>query len=296
MADSASDQMLPDFIIIGAKKCGTTSLYDYLTLHPEIAMSYKKELRFFSANWHRGLEWYERQFPSTGLIRGEATPDYARHPYIPNVPQRIKSMLPDVKLIYMVRDPIERVVSHHMERLAIFIERRPLEVLLRDPKMRLEYLCESRYYTQLMQYRAVFPASQILIVSLEDMKVDRRATLQRVFAFLGVDAEFWSESFQGVSNSSEVKRRLSPLGEILYPRWLHRLLRQPFVPHPIRSGYRDLMRAISIEAEKPVLDDALVASLAADLADDIRRFADETGYDVSKWKHGRLLVAGSPVA
>jgi hypothetical protein len=286
--------MLPDFIIIGAKKCGTTSLYDYLALHPAIAMSFKKELRFFSANWHRGQAWYERQFPVTGSIRGEATPDYARHPYIPGVPQRIASMVPSAKLIYMVRDPIERVVSHHMERLAIFIERRPLELLLRDPAMRLEYLCESRYHTQLTQYLAVFPSSQILVVGLEEMKADRRTTLRRVFEFLGVDTDFWTEEFQGVSNTSEEKRRLSPLGEVLYPRWLHRFLRRPFVPNPIRSGYKDLMRAISIEAEKPVLDQELVESLARDLEDEIEKFVAVTGFDTSRWKHARLLRGGRP--
>jgi hypothetical protein len=105
-----SRDLLPNLIVIGAMKAGTTSLHAYLSLHPEIFMSANKEPRFFTEewNWHKGLEWYEAQFPERVTIRGESTPDYTKLPEIRNVPERIHSLIPDVRLIYLVRDPIDR--------------------------------------------------------------------------------------------------------------------------------------------------------------------------------------------
>src|SRR3954454_1582153 len=103
--------MLPNLIVIGAAKAGTTSLHHYLDLHPQIAMSRWKELDFFSKEFDRdGLRWYESQF-ADAPVRGESSPSYTRHPENPGAAARMASVVPDAKLIYIVRDPVDRYVS-----------------------------------------------------------------------------------------------------------------------------------------------------------------------------------------
>ena len=108
--------MLPTFITIGAMKCGTHSLHQYLDLHPEIAMSQRKELNFFltEAKFAQGLEWYSAQIAGNGTARGESSPNYSKCHMFPGVAERMHATLPDIKLIYLVRDPVERAVSHYV--------------------------------------------------------------------------------------------------------------------------------------------------------------------------------------
>src|SRR5262245_43211435 len=105
--------MLPNLIVIGAGKCGTTSLHLYLGLHPEISMTQQKELNFFVAelNWRRGLGWYEEQFREGTPVRGESSVAYSEYPQRQGVPERMAALVPDVNIVYCVRDPFERMVS-----------------------------------------------------------------------------------------------------------------------------------------------------------------------------------------
>ena len=108
--------MPPDFIIIGAMRAGTTALADLLSRHPEIGMSRLKETDYFIAekNFSRGPVWYQSLFPMDRPIRGEASPNYAKSDVFAGVPQRIHAARPDVRLIYIVRDPVERFWSPRM--------------------------------------------------------------------------------------------------------------------------------------------------------------------------------------
>ena len=106
---------LPNLIVIGAQKCGTSSLELYLDLHPEIAMARPKqyELNFFSWEdvWRRGVGWYEQQFRDAP-VRGEKSNGYSAWPFWPFVPERMKDVIPDARLIYLLRDPIERLITN----------------------------------------------------------------------------------------------------------------------------------------------------------------------------------------
>src|SRR5215211_9390855 len=113
---SSSRSRLPNFLVIGAMKAGTTSLYHYLRHHPQVFMPEIKELNFFNPlrNWRRGVEWYEEQFegiPDSVVAIGEASTSYTKFPWIREVPARITSVLGEIRLIYVVRDPIERMQS-----------------------------------------------------------------------------------------------------------------------------------------------------------------------------------------
>lgn len=185
------DPRLPNFLVIGAMKSGTTSLFHYLQAHPQVSMSPLKEVDFFieEGNWSRGLDWYRRQFDDDpkAVAIGEASTSYTKYPEYEGVPERIEACLPEVRLIYVVRDPIERIRSHYQHRVLAGSEREPLEdAVVRDPS----YLNCSRYALQLERYLERFRREQILVITSEELRASRAATVARVYDFIGAEAAF----------------------------------------------------------------------------------------------------------
>jgi hypothetical protein len=187
---------LPNLLVIGGLKCGTTSLHHYLNLHPEIEMSRPKELNYFVAelNWPLGRDWYATHFDPEAAIRGESSPHYTNRPRFEGVAERIRSLLGEPRLIYMVRDPIDRMLSHYLHNVGGGYEERTLAEALSDPEG--SYVARSRYAYQLQPYLETFGPEPIEIVTREELKRDRQATMRRIFAFLGVDPEFGSPQFE----------------------------------------------------------------------------------------------------
>lgn len=185
-------QGLPNFLIIGAMKAGTTSLYHYLRPHPEVFMPKVKELSFFAAerNWGRGLSWYAKQFreaaPSSRAI-GEASPVYTRFPDFRGIPERIATHLPDVRLIYVVRNPVERIRSHYQHMVIVGAERSPFAQAVFENPMYVNY---SRYAFQIEQYLPYVPPERLLVITSEALRTDRVTTMKRVYTFLGVAPDF----------------------------------------------------------------------------------------------------------
>ena len=188
---------LPNLIIIGGLKCGTTSLHHYLNLHPEIAMSRPKELNFFVSelNWPLGRDWYAGHFDPSARIRGESSPHYTNRPSFNGVPGRMRELLgSDVHLVYVVRDPIDRMLSHYLHNVGGGYEDRSLVDALSDPES--SYVARSRYFFQVEPYLEEFGADRVQIVGREELKADRPGTMRRSFEFLGVDPNFTSEQFE----------------------------------------------------------------------------------------------------
>jgi hypothetical protein len=281
----------PNLVIIGATKCGTTSLHYYMSHHPEIFMSKTKEVRYFEKHKEKDVSWYEQHFQSDAKIRGEASPQYTRHPLVPDVPRRMHAIVPDAKLIYILRDPIDRIVSHYMERLGQFRETQSLVDVLADQRKRFKYVCESRYHSQVEQYLAHFPLSQLLILTLEELHANRQQTLAQVFRFLGVDDEFSCPAFESALNESTTKRRKTWLADVLYPPSMRQLMRKDVLPHPIRRAYMGLVSMVSEPAERPSLPAPVIEGLVADLRDDFRALMQLTGRDFRHWRHAALLSA-----
>ena len=200
---------LPNLIVIGAMKCATTAVHRYLDLHPDIAMSEPKELNFFcgpaerlaglAGNWHRGVEWYAAQFRPAAPVRGEASPAYSS-PSFPEVAEQMARIVPEVRLIYLVRDPIERAVSQYLHHRAEGTERRQIGEALLDPQS--QYLERSRYHARLEPYLARFPPEQIFICAQEDLLAKRRVTMRELYRFAGVEDSFWSPSHDHRWNTS----------------------------------------------------------------------------------------------
>ncbi len=212
---------LPNLIVIGAMKCATTAVHRYLDLHPDVAMSELKELNFFlgpprrppgpAGNWHRGIEWYATQFRPAAPVRGEASPAYTS-PSFPGVAERMVRIVPEVRLIYCVRDPIERAVSQYLHHRADGTERRQIEEALLDSQS--QYLQRSRYHARLEPYLACFPREQIYICSREDLLARRRETLRELYRFVGVDDSFQSPAHDRRWNTSLTEAPVSLDGSL----------------------------------------------------------------------------------
>src|SRR5437868_4814595 len=155
--------MLPTFIVIGAMKAGTTSLHLYLDEHPQVFMARPKELNFFAEefNWSEGLDWYEARFEGAAGAQaiGEASPNYSMHPYRDGVPGRMASVIPDAKLVYVVRDPIARIRSHYAHHA---LRGETVRSIDEEVFASRQYVLASRYAHQIEQYLEHFDADRLV--------------------------------------------------------------------------------------------------------------------------------------
>jgi Sulfotransferase domain len=189
---------MPDFLIIGTMRGGTTSLYNYLLTHPQIAAATRKEIHFFDKNFDRGIAWYQAQFPSLlqgdmaetrqgqRVLTGEASPRYLFHP---QAPARAALVVPNTKLIVLLRNPVDRAYSHYHFHVARGRQTLSFEDALaqeeartRDEEQRLAadahyfspicwrftYLARGIYVDQLQRWMNYFPQEQFFIIKSED--------------------------------------------------------------------------------------------------------------------------------
>ena len=185
-----SNSSLPNLLVIGAMKCGSTSLHDYLNQHPDIFMSDTKELNFFikESNWDEGIEWYKNQFKSTALWRGESSISYTKAHEYKGVPDRIYDVLgKDVKLIYLLRDPIQRFQSNFTDGKT-YRDIPPDYSINEYAKIPDNpYLMTSRYAFQLEFFIKKFSLDQILVVTTEKLEREPLKVLNEIADFLDID-------------------------------------------------------------------------------------------------------------
>jgi hypothetical protein len=196
---------LPNLIIIGGLKCGTTSIHHYMGLHPEVQMSKPKELNFFVSelNWDLGMDWYRSRFDDRFAVRGESSPHYTNMPRFGGVPERIREHCPDAKLLYMVRDPIKRMLSHWVHATGAGYEHGALEDVLSRPDS--AYVQRSMYWMQLQPYLRLFERDRIEVITAEELGSHREETLRRAFRYAGVDENFTHEQFDREWEKSSAK-------------------------------------------------------------------------------------------
>jgi len=200
--------MLPNYIIIGAARCGTTWIGKNLMLHPDIFMPTLKEIHFFDKNYSKGIAWYENFFKErTQKAIGEATPGYL---YTDGAAQLINKHCPDAKLIVCLRDPVERTYSHFMyrehERKTCNDSMTFEEIISWTPEQGMPRLVEeSLYFDKLSQYYELFPKENILVVYFDDLKQEPENFLVEIYRFLGVDQNFKSQLSDKKVNTSASK-------------------------------------------------------------------------------------------
>jgi Sulfotransferase domain len=232
--------MEPDFLIIGAQRAGTTSLYSYLKQHPVVIPSWlvRKELHYFSTNFEKSDSWYKGHFPlrlraswverKSGLaaMTGEASPYYLFHPF---APERVAVRLPQAKLLVLLRDPVQRAYSHYRKEVAFGFE--PLsfqeaiaqepsrlagevERMLVDPNYQsfrhqhYSYVSRGVYLDQLLRWAPLFPPARLLILGSESFFSHPCKEMQRAFDFLGLSG-YVSDSYVK-HNPSASKTEMDP--------------------------------------------------------------------------------------
>jgi Sulfotransferase domain len=186
---------LPNFLIIGAAKSGTTTLYEYLCRHPQIFMSTPKEPEFFARdeNYARGIEWYSSLFDNAEphQICGEASTIYTRSPQFPDAAARIAKHVPQAKLIYLMRHPVDRTYSHYVQRIKTAQNKKEqleIQETFEEQIHRESFFIDSgNYLLQIEQYLPFFPKESFLFLLMEDLIFDLPATLAKVCKFLGID-------------------------------------------------------------------------------------------------------------
>jgi hypothetical protein len=278
---------MPNFIIIGGLKCGTTSIHHYLGLHPEIQMSKPKELNFFveELNWDLGLDWYASRFDDRFKVRGESSPHYTNLPRYPGVAERIHTHCPDARLLYMVRDPIKRILSHWAHATGAGYETRTMEDVLSD--YNTQYVNRSKYWMQLQPYLEHFDRAQIEIVTQEELQSEREATMRKAFAFAGVDAGFTSEQFDREWEKSSAK------GGDKY-QLMERLIKLPGFRSFDRNfdrlpeSMRWLVEKVVHDPDKPAapkprIPDELFEGLRGQFTDDVAGLQKFAGREFAGW-------------
>ncbi|MEQ8998168.1 MAG: sulfotransferase [Coleofasciculus sp. B1-GNL1-01] len=274
---------LPNLIVIGTQKGGTSSLHYYLSLHPQIYMCREKELDFFIAqrNWERGVEWYKKNFVGEAKIYGESSPNYTDYPRYAQVPKRMHSIVPEVKIVYILRDPIKRIISHYMHWYSAGLENRSLSDALRNIESS-RYTRRCLYYMQLEQYLNYFAKSNIFIMTSEDLYNKPQKIMQKLFTFLEVDNSFYDHKLSRIHHNSSNKRRNNALGKSLEKSPLGETIEH--LPRPIREKAKTLLYfPFSQKVQRPTLDKTLEAELIDYLRPDINRLRDYTGLAFEDW-------------
>ncbi|USN99679.1 MAG: sulfotransferase [Phycisphaeraceae bacterium] len=275
--------MRPTFIVIGAEKAATTSICAQLEQHPDVFVTDPKEPGFFSAHYDRGWGWYERLFDGAGECRaaGEGTVRYSQATLYPGVPERIASDLPDVRLIYVTRHPLDRVESMWIQWRSMGHEGASDDFcrsLQESPGM----LDASRYWFQISAYRERFADEQILVLFFEEYRRDPAATLRRCFEHIGVDPDAPIPDLEA-RNESVGKLVDGPVAGVLRRVPLMSRVRDA-MPLAIRDGVR---RALKKPVQgRPVWDESTRLWAIERVAEDCARFLEHYGKPADYWNLG----------
>ncbi len=292
----------PNFLIIGAAKAGTSSLYHYLNEHPQIYMSPVKEPRFFSpelyedylkdpyrsgSKEHRSTPMSKDEYltlfegVSTEAAIGEASTEYL---YVPKTAERIKAQLPEAKLIAVLRDPTERAYSAFCYQVRDGCEQLTFEeALAQEEERRIEmkrwpgwhYKRVGFYYDQIKRYFELFDNAQIKIYLYEELQADSGAVVQDACRFLSVEDTFTPDLTR--RNVSAIPKNMALQNLLIKDNPLKTVVR-PFIPSSLRKS----IRSQNLK-KKPTLAPEIRQKLIADYREDILGLQDLIGKDLSRW-------------
>ncbi len=286
MARAVSDgPVLPTFFVIGAAKAGTTSLNSYLAAHPEISMTEPRELHLMvGPRWRERAADYARHLAADAPVRGDCSPGYAVYPWNPLVSEHIHALVPDARLIYAVRDPVERTIAYYAQTVAAGEEARSIESAVRPEDPDNYYVAGSRYATQVEVYLRRFSLERLLVIDQADLRARRGEVLRRAFAHVGADPEFSAPEFGIEHNVRGVDNvRLGELGRALRGSALNRLSRRLLSPGLRRRALGVVRPRLARGAVYPDVSAALRARLEEALAPEADRLRALTGQRFASW-------------
>jgi hypothetical protein len=275
--------MRVDFMIIGAQKCGTSSLAKQLAEHPDICFCKTKEPGYFdrTEDWEAGLEEYHKLYsPTNGQICGEASTMYTFLPEWQGTHSRLFAYNPELKLIYIMRQPVERVISNYAHRLVRSRVKDPPEIaVFQDPT----YINRTRYGVQIRPYLELFKRENILLLIFEEYISDQPKTLNQIATFLDIS----SDAFQDIDTTPQLGSLgtwylKDPGSEVVRLRPVRAIL--SCIPSSIRKAARPLF-SNKLE-EKPEFSLALKETIWRLLEDDAQTIEGLLGRRLDIWRKG----------
>lgn len=261
--------MGPDFIIIGAMKCGTSTLAAQLGAQAGVFMTDPKEPNYFSDDtiFTRGPEWYADLFAAAPpeALKGEASTHYTKRPTYPLTVTRMRAAVPDLRLVYMIRNPVDRAVSHYIHEWS---EGRVTGAP--DDAALPEMVAYGRYAWQLGPYLEAFGVDRIHLTSLEQVKADPEGSFRAVADFLGLGPGAAWQPDLGAANPSAQRIRQFALRPLLVDNPVARFLRRTLVPQSVRDRVKDRFTM----KERPDLPDSVRARMESVFLEDRARLAE----------------------
>ncbi len=261
--------MKPDFLIVGAMKSGTSTLAAQLAAQPGIFMTTPKEPNFFSDDdvYAKGLDWYRSLFAAAaaGDLKGEASTHYTKLPTYPETMARLTAEIDSAKIIYLIRNPVARAVSHYIHEWTQGVMSGDIEDQFnRHPEL-IDY---GRYAMQIRPYIDRFGAENVLLLTQEAMRANPDAVLAEAGAFLGRPEVAWQHDM-GDQNVSAARERKFPLHNLLIANPVATALRRALVPQSLR----DKVKASRRMTDRPEMPDRLREVLEANFADDFAQLS-----------------------
>lgn len=262
----------PVFVTIGAMKSGTSSLHHYMRMHPDIHMSWVKETNHFMRPRppFGGLHRYRLLLQGPGRVVGETSPNYTKALIFPGVARRMHAAIPEARLIYILRDPVARAISHYHHNCLHGREQRTIDAAFRTDVSN-KYIDTSRYFAQLEKFLRFYPRERVLVLDFRELVGEPGEVMRRVFEFVGVDPSFTSPDFSKVYHDSKNKRQPNALGLVIND--------VPVV--------RQLRYALPWVFEKPLarpdVDDELRERIGDWLREDAGRMRELSGLPFASW-------------
>lgn len=256
---------LPDFLIIGAMKSGTSTLQAQLAAQPGIFMTTPKEPNFFSDDpiYAQGMAWYHSLFEAAepGDLKGEASTHYTKLPTYPETLARMGAVIEAPRLVYVIRDPFERAMSQYLHEWSQGLVGRDVAQAFSDHP---EFIAYSRYPMQLAPFIARYGRDSLLLTSLEALKADPQGELNRIANHIGASGPLVWDSEQKAQNVSAERIRPLPFHGLLVQNPVANALRRTLVPKSVRNW----IKATRQRDDRPDLPDGLRAELTTPFQED----------------------------
>jgi len=273
--------MKPNFLVIGAMKCATTSLCDLFATHPQMFVCTPKEPEFFcdDAVFARGWGWYESLFAGAQekIAVGEGSTSYTKQMRFPHAAERIAKYLPEAKLIYIARHPLMRIESHWLLRIAAGLDVSPFaEALKKSPHI----VDTSLYWKQISRYRDFYPDENLLLLFFEDFVSNPHDIIKRAYRFLGVNPELATAD---PAQAKHVTADVRVDGAVI------RLIQKLRGARALRNLAPELGRKVTTKLRKPLPNrpewpPELRREVIQQLADDTAEFLKFCGKPSDYWK------------
>lgn len=277
---------LPNFVLLGAPKCATSWLYNCLAAHPEVYVPTKKELEFFgSFRYFFGMNWYKQHFVNwtDEKVGGDISVGYFT---LPEAPVRMQKDLDgaSLKLLLLLREPVSRALSYYNFRLLSGNAPKSFEKSLEMWYFRNLYIESGHYYKYYQHYLDYFPKERILILLFEEIRQNPRAALRKVFEFLGVEPDYYTEVFDTKENVGRSIRNLA-LYYWLYKTGVFFQAKLPRYGNRIYRGLRQFNERFNLSEKRHTwqIDEEVYRQLKEEFKPSNRRLEELSGIDLSVW-------------